>query len=142
MQYLICSRIIVIGNLTTAKFLIRNCSQALAQAAQRDDGVIVPGGVQELWKCGTEGHGWWAWWGGLVLGLEILVVFFSLNDSMILRCSSSDGCSVSVGTLEVTSGGPTWLVAVSCGIQKVKKAAKSISETWQKTFICGILTIG
>ena len=26
-------------------------------------GVTVPGGVQELWRCGTEGRGQWAWRG-------------------------------------------------------------------------------
>ena len=27
------------------------------------DGVTIPGGVQELWSCGTEGCNYWAWWG-------------------------------------------------------------------------------
>ena len=26
-------------------------------------GVNIPGGVQELWRCSTEGCGQWAWWG-------------------------------------------------------------------------------
>ena len=26
-------------------------------------GVTVPGGAQELWRCGTEGRGQWAWRG-------------------------------------------------------------------------------
>ena len=34
--------------------------QALAQAAQGGGEVIVSGGVQELWRCGTEEHGRWA----------------------------------------------------------------------------------
>ena len=25
--------------------------------------VAIPEGVQGLWKCDTEGHGQWAWWG-------------------------------------------------------------------------------
>ena len=25
--------------------------------------VAIPGGVQEPCGCGTEGRGWWAWWG-------------------------------------------------------------------------------
>ena len=29
----------------------------LAQAAQEGGGVTVSGGVQEMWICGTEGHG-------------------------------------------------------------------------------------
>ncbi len=36
---------------------------AVAQAAQGGGGVTVPGGVQEPWRCGTEGRGQWAWWG-------------------------------------------------------------------------------
>ena len=31
--------------------------EAVAQAAQRDVGVIFPGGIQELCGCGTEGCG-------------------------------------------------------------------------------------
>jgi len=29
----------------------------LAQAAQGGGGVTIPGGVQEMWRCGTEGRG-------------------------------------------------------------------------------------
>ena len=29
----------------------------LSHAAQGSGGVTVPGGVQELWRCGTEGCG-------------------------------------------------------------------------------------
>ena len=25
--------------------------------------VTIPGGVHEPCGCGTEGRGWWAWWG-------------------------------------------------------------------------------
>jgi len=28
------------------------------------------GGVQGTWRCGTEGRGQWAWWGGLTVGLS------------------------------------------------------------------------
>ena len=28
-------------------------------------GVTVPGGVSELWRCGTEGCGQWARWAGV-----------------------------------------------------------------------------
>lgn len=28
----------------------------LEQAAQESDGVMVPGGVEQLWRYGTEGH--------------------------------------------------------------------------------------
>ena len=30
----------------------------------RGDGVTVPGGVKEPWRCGTEGRGQWAWRAG------------------------------------------------------------------------------
>ena len=50
----------------------------MAQAAQGNGGVFVPGGVQEPWRCGTWGHGQWAWGGGLGL------IFSSLNDSVVL----------------------------------------------------------
>ena len=39
------------------KFLLRKSGEALAQAAQGGGGVTVPGGVQELWRCGTEERG-------------------------------------------------------------------------------------
>ena len=45
--------------------------------------VTVPGGVPEPWRCGTEGCGCWAWWGGLGLDLEISEVFSSLSDSVL-----------------------------------------------------------
>ena len=35
--------------------------EAVAQAAQRSGGITAPGGAQELCRCGTVGHGWWAW---------------------------------------------------------------------------------
>ena len=34
--------------------------------------VTIPGGVQELWRCGTEGHGQWAWWEWVGVGLDDL----------------------------------------------------------------------
>ena len=45
----------------------------------------MPGGVQEPWRCRTEGHGQWAWWDGLGLGLMFSVVFSNLNDSVIFH---------------------------------------------------------
>ena len=41
----------------------------IGTAAQGGGGVTVPGGVWELWKCGTEGRGQWAWWGWDGVGL-------------------------------------------------------------------------
>jgi len=32
-------------------------------AALGGGAVTIPGGVLELWRCGTEGRGQWAWWG-------------------------------------------------------------------------------
>ena len=40
---------------------LRMSANALAQAFQRGGGV-VPGGVEEQWRCGTNRHGLWAWW--------------------------------------------------------------------------------
>jgi len=48
------------------KLLLRKSGSALAQPAQRGGGVTVPGGVQETRRCGTEGHGWWTQWDGLI----------------------------------------------------------------------------
>jgi len=38
-------------------FLLQKCAKALAQAAQGCGGVTIPGGVQEMHRCGTEGLG-------------------------------------------------------------------------------------
>ena len=54
----------------------------MAQAAQGSGGVTIAGGVPELWGCGTEGHGQWAWWDGL--GLDVVILDSNLNVSMIL----------------------------------------------------------
>ena len=48
-----------------------------------DGGFTIPGGVQELWGCGTEGCGQWAWWDGLELDLVILEVVSNLNDPIM-----------------------------------------------------------
>ena len=40
----------------------------------------IPGGVQEAWRCGTEGYGQWAWCGGL----GVLEVFSKHISCMIL----------------------------------------------------------
>ena len=39
------------------KLILRKSSEVLAQAAQVGGGVTIPEGVQEVWRCGTEGHG-------------------------------------------------------------------------------------
>ena len=48
-------------------------------AAQGSSGVIIPGGVPEPWRCGTEGRGQWAWWGALGLDLGISEHFSNRN---------------------------------------------------------------
>lgn len=59
--------------------------EVLAQPAQGGGKVTVPGGVQETWRCGTEGHGQWAI---LVLGgwldWVIIETVSGLYDSMNL----------------------------------------------------------
>ena len=47
-------------------------------------GVTVPGSVEGTWRCGTEGHGQWAWWGWAGVDLGISEVFSNLTDSRIL----------------------------------------------------------
>jgi len=49
-------------------FFSERGGQDLKQAAHGSGGVTVPGSVQELWRCGTKGHGlvnvvvivWWS----------------------------------------------------------------------------------
>ena len=36
--------------------LLRQSGEALAQAAQGGGGITIRGGVQEPWRCGTEGR--------------------------------------------------------------------------------------
>lgn len=48
-------------------------------------GVTVPGGVQEWWRCVTEGHGQLVWWGWDRVGLGHLNDFSNLNDSMLVK---------------------------------------------------------
>ena len=69
----------MLGNTASPKE--RRCS---GTAAQGGGGVTVPGGVPEPWRCGSEGRGQWAQWGGLGLDLGILEVSSNLGDSMIL----------------------------------------------------------
>ena len=62
---------------------ISSHKEQLAQAQlPRNAGVTVPGGVPEPWRCGTEGRGQWARWGGL--GLGDLSSLCSLSDRRIL----------------------------------------------------------
>ena len=47
-------------------------------------GVTVPGGIKEPWRCGTEGHGQWAWRGWAGVGLGNLRGLFYLYHSVTL----------------------------------------------------------
>jgi len=40
-----------------SSFFLRRSGEAVAQAAQGVGAVTVSGGVQEMWRCCTEGHG-------------------------------------------------------------------------------------
>jgi len=51
--------------------VIRKSGEALTQAAQGGGGVTVPGDVQEMWRCGTEGCGLV----GMVVGLDLRGLF-------------------------------------------------------------------
>ena len=44
--------------------------------AQGGGGVTISGGVQELWRCGTEGHGQWYGREELMVGLDDLSGLF------------------------------------------------------------------
>ena len=59
-------------------------------AAEGGGGVTIPGGVQELQRCDTEGRGQCAWWDGLGLGLGALEVFSSLNDATVHLQATTD----------------------------------------------------
>jgi len=50
----------------------------LEQAAQGSDWVIIPGGVQETWRCGISGHGG----DGLMVRLDDLSGLSNFHDSM------------------------------------------------------------
>ena len=58
----------------------------MEQTVLGSDGVTVPGGVQDMCRHGTEGHGFI---GVVVMSCQldfmILVVFFNLNDSVIQK---------------------------------------------------------
>ena len=67
------------------KFLLIKSGEAVAQAAQGDGGVTVPGGVQELCGCGTEGCGqrvWWGWAGWNRWSQRSFQILLILCDSM------------------------------------------------------------
>ena len=51
------------------------------QSCPGGGGVTIPRGVQELWRCGTEGCGQWAWWDGLGLGLGLVILEAFSDDS-------------------------------------------------------------
>lgn len=69
------------------KYLLIKSDGTLAQATQESGGVIVPGGVREVWRCGTEEHGSV---GMVEVGQQMtLVVSSNLSDSMIPSYSQS-----------------------------------------------------
>jgi len=49
-------------------------------AAQGGGGVTIPGGAPDLWGCGTERRGQWAWWDGLA----ILMAFSNITKYIII----------------------------------------------------------
>ena len=67
-------------------YTLRTSGEALEQAAQRGSEVTIPGGVQETWRYGSEGHGLSdsGHWRGLTVGRDDLIGLSNLNDSMIL----------------------------------------------------------
>lgn len=69
--------------LITRTFLLQKSSYAVEQA--------VPGGDEELWRCGTERPSQWAWW-GWVCGWTLILQVSNLNDSMTMHWSKCQGC--------------------------------------------------
>lgn len=57
-------------------FIFRKNGDAVAEAAWGGGGVTIPVGIQELWRCGSEGHGQCAWWGRAEVGLGDLRSLF------------------------------------------------------------------
>ena len=61
--------------------------EALAQAAQGGGGVTIPGGVQKLWRCGTEDCGYWPWWGYAGVGLDYFIGLWKEEEFVLLETS-------------------------------------------------------
>jgi len=61
-----------------ALFLLRMSSAEEAQGAQGGGGVSISGGAQEPCGFGTDGHGQWSWWGGLMVRLDHRRALFQL----------------------------------------------------------------
>ena len=85
-----CTRegsVLILGNTSLKEWY---CS---GTAAQGGGGVSIPGGVPELWRCGTEGRGQWAI---LVVGRQLdwmsLEVFSNFNDSVRSQCPHPHTC--------------------------------------------------
>lgn len=49
---------------TGGNFFLRKGGNGLVQTEQGGGEVTIPGGVQQPWRCDTEGRGHWVWWGG------------------------------------------------------------------------------
>ena len=78
--------------------LISKSGAAVAQAAQGGGAVTIPGGVQELWRCGTEGPGQRARWDWRSSGSFPTSVLF---DGVFLYCSSAGDSLVSNDNIHV-----------------------------------------
>jgi len=59
-------------------------------AALGSGAVTVRGGVEETWRCGTEGCGQWAWCDELMVGLGDLSGLFQPYDSVKSTALSFD----------------------------------------------------
>lgn len=61
-------------------------------AAQGSGKVIVPGGVQEKWRCDTERHSLVVGGDGLMVGLDKLSDLSNLNDSVEVQLMFLKAC--------------------------------------------------
>jgi len=66
----------------------------IGTAAQGGVGVTIHGGVQEQWRCGTEGPGQWAW--GVWVGAGDLRGLSNLNGSVVLQMNFVSFLGVSI----------------------------------------------
>ena len=91
-----------VSKLLSCKFLFtgktHDLGASLVWAARGGGRFTIPGGVQQLWRCGTEGCGHWAWWGCDEVG--ILEIFSNLNDSVIHQLILSRLLSTAIGREE------------------------------------------
>ena len=103
------------------EFLLRNEWCCSGTAAQGGGAVTTPGGVPERCRCGTEGGGQWAWWGGWWLDWTILGVFSDHNDSSAKNSSQTSNSPELLTLRNIT--------LLQCKIENYKLSPKKQSDS-------------